>query len=91
QDSVATSKIHPCKICSKVFPTGQALGGHQKSHKTGEVEPRRSSVSPPPKEALHLIQSSTSSVQEEQADVPNKKVMMFDLNQDPPEEDEDEN
>ncbi|KAI3875546.1 hypothetical protein MKX03_027059, partial [Papaver bracteatum] len=72
----------------------QALGGHQKSHKSGEVEPSRSSVSPPPKvfkEALHLIQSSTSSVQEEQAIVPNKKVMMFDLNEDPPEEDEDEN
>ncbi|XP_026410634.1 uncharacterized protein LOC113305854 [Papaver somniferum] len=103
QVSNATSKIHRCKICSKEFLTGQALGGggggggHQKSHKTGEVEPSGSSVSvsPPPKEikeALHLIQSSTSFVQEEQADVPvpNKKIMMFDLNEDLPEEDEDE-
>ncbi|KAI3934195.1 hypothetical protein MKW92_006522, partial [Papaver armeniacum] len=93
QDSNATSKIHRCKICSKEFLTGQALGGHQKSHKTGEVEPSGSSVSPPPKEineSLHLVQSSTLSVREEQAEVPNKKIMMFDLNENPPEEDEDE-
>ncbi|KAI3836003.1 hypothetical protein MKX03_032898, partial [Papaver bracteatum] len=93
QNSITTSKIHQCKICSKVFRTGQGLGGHQKSHKTGEIEPSSSSVSPPPmeiKEALHIIQSSTSSVQEEQAEVPNKKILMFDLNEDPPEEDEDE-
>ncbi|KAI3860880.1 hypothetical protein MKX03_002496, partial [Papaver bracteatum] len=54
------------------------------------VEPSRSSVSLPPKEikeSLHLIQSSTTSVQEEQADVPNKKIMMFDLNEKPPEDD----
>ncbi|KAI3900661.1 hypothetical protein MKW92_022457 [Papaver armeniacum] len=91
QDSSATSKIHPCKICGKVFLSGCALGGHQKSHKTGEVEPSRSSASPPPKEineSLHLIQSSTTSVQEKQADVPNKKIMMFDLNEKPPEDDD---
>ncbi|XP_026432340.1 zinc finger protein ZAT5-like [Papaver somniferum] len=91
QDSSATSKIHPCKICGKVFLSGCALGGHQKSHKTGEVEPSRSSASPPPKEineSLHLIKSSTTSVQEEQADVPNKKIMMFDLNEKPPEDDD---
>ncbi|XP_026398722.1 zinc finger protein ZAT9-like [Papaver somniferum] len=82
QDSNATSKIHRCKICSKESLTGQALGGHQKSHKTGEVEPLN--------ESLHVFQSSTSSVREEQAEVPNKKIMMFDLNENPPEEDEDE-
>ncbi|KAI3860860.1 hypothetical protein MKX03_002476 [Papaver bracteatum] len=91
QDSTATSKIHPCKICGKVFLSGCALGGHQKSHKTGEVEPSRSSVSPPPKEIkesnLYLIQSSTTSSQEEQADVLNKKIMMLDLNEKPPEDD----
>ncbi|XP_026432358.1 zinc finger protein ZAT9-like [Papaver somniferum] len=88
QDSNATSKIHPCKICGKVFLSGCALGGHQKSHKTEKVEPSRSSVSPPPKEIkesnLHLIQSSTTSVQEEQANVLNKKIMMFDLKEKPP-------
>ncbi|XP_026400362.1 zinc finger protein ZAT9-like [Papaver somniferum] len=91
QDSVATSKIYECKICSKMFQTGQALGGHQKSHKTGEVEPSRSSVSPPPKEineSLHLIQSSTLSVREEQSEALNKKIMMFDLNENPPEDDD---
>ncbi|KAK7330310.1 hypothetical protein VNO77_24500 [Canavalia gladiata] len=29
------SKGHECPICLKVFPSGQALGGHKRSHMTG--------------------------------------------------------
>ncbi|KAK1273707.1 Zinc finger protein ZAT5 [Acorus gramineus] len=26
------SKVHGCNVCEKVFPSGQALGGHMRSH-----------------------------------------------------------
>ncbi|KAI8553089.1 hypothetical protein RHMOL_Rhmol06G0318000 [Rhododendron molle] len=29
---------HQCKICNKVFPTGQALGGHKRCHWTGSAD-----------------------------------------------------
>ncbi|XP_060216306.1 zinc finger protein ZAT9-like [Lycium barbarum] len=29
-----SNNVHKCKICDKIFSTGQALGGHQKSHWT---------------------------------------------------------
>nr|GEZ50972.1 hypothetical protein [Tanacetum cinerariifolium] len=32
------SHVHKCKICDKVFPTGQALGGHKRCHWTGYSE-----------------------------------------------------
>ncbi|BAT76534.1 hypothetical protein LR48_Vigan01g274600 [Vigna angularis] len=34
------SKGHECPICLKVFPSGQALGGHKRSHMTGGSESR---------------------------------------------------
>lgn len=35
-ESISTkSKGHSCPICLKVFPTGQALGGHKRSHVIG--------------------------------------------------------
>ncbi|KAL7583593.1 uncharacterized protein LOC111897994 [Lactuca sativa] len=30
--------LHQCKICDKIFPTGQALGGHKRCHWTGTIE-----------------------------------------------------
>ncbi|KAL0460351.1 UNVERIFIED_CONTAM: Zinc finger protein ZAT9 [Sesamum latifolium] len=30
------NKEHECPICFKVFPSGQALGGHKRSHLTGD-------------------------------------------------------
>ncbi|CAH8346766.1 unnamed protein product [Eruca vesicaria subsp. sativa] len=41
QTSTATvppsGKIHECSICHKVFPTGQALGGHKRCHYEGNL------------------------------------------------------
>ncbi|RDX89366.1 Zinc finger protein ZAT4, partial [Mucuna pruriens] len=34
------SKGHECPICFKVFPSGQALGGHKRSHMAGGTESR---------------------------------------------------
>lgn len=33
-----TETSHQCKICSKVFATGQALGGHKRCHWTGSAD-----------------------------------------------------
>ncbi|XP_030531549.2 zinc finger protein ZAT9-like [Rhodamnia argentea] len=35
------SKEHECPICFKVFPSGQALGGHKRSHLPREPETRK--------------------------------------------------
>ncbi|KAG2306278.1 hypothetical protein Bca4012_084686 [Brassica carinata] len=32
-----SGKIHECSICRKVFPTGQALGGHKRCHYEGTI------------------------------------------------------
>ncbi|CAN8258759.1 unnamed protein product [Cochlearia groenlandica] len=32
-----SGKIHECSICHKVFPTGQALGGHKRCHYEGTL------------------------------------------------------
>ncbi|PHT62994.1 hypothetical protein T459_33162 [Capsicum annuum] len=32
------NNAHKCEICDKIFPTGQALGGHQRSHWTNNQE-----------------------------------------------------
>lgn len=35
--SVTEKKIHECPVCFRVFSSGQALGGHKRSHVTGQV------------------------------------------------------
>ncbi|XVF33550.1 hypothetical protein REPUB_Repub17cG0177900 [Reevesia pubescens] len=35
--SMTEKKIHECPICFRVFSSGQALGGHKRSHVTGQV------------------------------------------------------
>lgn len=35
--SITEKKIHECPVCYRVFSSGQALGGHKRSHVTGQV------------------------------------------------------
>ncbi|KAL4024331.1 hypothetical protein IC575_012679 [Cucumis melo] len=37
--SMAERKIHECPVCFRVFSSGQALGGHKRSHVTGYSNP----------------------------------------------------
>lgn len=39
---VKKNKGHECPICLKVFPSGQALGGHKRSHIVAEAKENRS-------------------------------------------------
>ncbi|XP_073149748.1 zinc finger protein ZAT6-like [Henckelia pumila] len=32
-----SGRLHACSICHKVFPTGQALGGHKRRHYEGKI------------------------------------------------------
>ena len=40
-------KVHQCPVCFRVFSSGQALGGHKRSHVTGsytiQTQPTKSS------------------------------------------------
>ncbi|KAH9652638.1 C2H2 type zinc finger transcription factor family [Citrus sinensis] len=69
------SSEHKCNICNKIFPTGQALGGHKRCHWTG------------PAEALSSSSQVTTSAGEvtQRAPSPSRRVHDFDLNDTPPE------
>lgn len=57
-ESISTkSKGHSCPICLKVFPTGQALGGHKRSHLIGGSAESKNSQSTIviPKPATHEV------------------------------------
>ncbi|XP_078440543.1 zinc finger protein ZAT1-like [Wolffia australiana] len=38
-ETARSRKAHQCSICQRVFPSGQALGGHKRSHLTANSKP----------------------------------------------------
>ncbi|KAI3974334.1 hypothetical protein MKX01_031003 [Papaver californicum] len=90
-----SSGVHQCKLCNSSFSTGQALGGHQRRHKSEPVEPHvsRSPVSPPKNisvDSLYPTNSSTSVQEAAEEEITDKKIILLDLNEDPPKEEDDE-
>ena len=69
-------KAHKCRTCNKSFPTGQALGGHQTSHRRKPAQ-----LATPRQEALILSD-------EEASQSAGPRVLDFDLNELPPMEEE---
>ncbi|TQD84592.1 hypothetical protein C1H46_029849 [Malus baccata] len=52
--SVAERKIHECPVCFRVFSSGQALGGHKRSHVMSASTAEASNSSPPLKSLTKL-------------------------------------
>ncbi|KAJ9699068.1 hypothetical protein PVL29_007918 [Vitis rotundifolia] len=69
-------KAHTCRTCNKSFPTGQALGGHQTSHRQKPAQ-----LATPKQEALILSA-------EEASQSAGPRVLDFDLNELAPMEEE---
>nr|GEZ33951.1 zinc finger C2H2-type/integrase DNA-binding domain-containing protein [Tanacetum cinerariifolium] len=70
------SHVHQCKICDKVFPTGQALGGHKKCHWTGYSKASQA-------QAISSQITSTGEAASTQTES-GRIVLDFDLNEVPP-------
>ncbi|XP_044473268.1 zinc finger protein ZAT9-like [Mangifera indica] len=73
QTSGGGDNEHQCNICSKIFPTGQALGGHKRCHWTG------------PPEAFSSSSQVTTSAGEVTQTTRKRRLLDFDLNMTPPE------
>lgn len=66
---------HQCKICNKIFSTGQALGGHKRCHWTGSAD---------------QAGGSNQAGSPGEASQTGRKVLEIDLNELPPMEDEED-
>lgn len=69
--TVANGGVHQCKICDKVFATGQALGGHQRCHWSGTLV-----VEAPTSQVTSTGEGGSQAVSD-------RRVLDFDLNEVP--------
>ncbi|XP_038707259.1 zinc finger protein ZAT9-like [Tripterygium wilfordii] len=63
-------KVHECPICFRVFRSGQALGGHKRSHFVGGSEDRSVVIEQEPSEMPSLIDLNLPAPIEEEAYMP---------------------
>ncbi|XP_020225809.1 uncharacterized protein LOC109807649 [Cajanus cajan] len=61
------SKGHECPICLKVFASGQALGGHKRSHMTGVSESRSFQIQEPVQEIRDFLDLNLPAATEEES------------------------
>eukprot|EP01018_Ginkgo_biloba_P025372 Gb_37343 [translate_table: standard] len=73
------AKGHECSICHKVFPSGQALGGHKRCHWTGDRVT----------ETASSVISTEKQPKGSSAQVRNVREQLFDLNEPAPVEEGD--
>ncbi|XP_038983890.1 zinc finger protein ZAT1-like [Phoenix dactylifera] len=85
---------HRCKICSLVFPTGQALGGHMRKHWTGPENVAAPSSSENGKKANQTSSSSENATKATQPSSPSEnapkaehRYLDIDINEPAPPED----
>ncbi|KAI5673467.1 hypothetical protein M9H77_13831 [Catharanthus roseus] len=74
------NNCHRCQICYKTFSSGQALGGHMRCHASASASAGPSasaSTSPPPQGGANIMRYNSM-----------QKVLNFDLNQLPPQVDD---
>ncbi|KAF8107526.1 hypothetical protein N665_0120s0046 [Sinapis alba] len=82
--SLSSNGDHVCNKCHKSFPTGQALGGHKRRHWTGPVSSETATAVPTAGTAPAA--ASCSQVTETVQEVKKRKLLEFDLNELPPNE-----
>ncbi|XP_075671923.1 uncharacterized protein LOC142641387 [Castanea sativa] len=78
EEAVLGPTTHQCKICDRIFPTGQALGGHKRCHWNGTVEMQSSQVTSPEGEAKAQSSQATSPGEASQT---GRRNLEFDLNE----------
>ncbi|GLJ08537.1 hypothetical protein SUGI_0090930 [Cryptomeria japonica] len=76
---IKKAKGHECSICHKVFPSGQALGGHKRCHWTGERVPETA-------DSVISTEKQPKLLRGQERD---KKEPLFDLNEPAPVDEED--
>ncbi|KAK3195097.1 hypothetical protein Dsin_026407 [Dipteronia sinensis] len=54
-----TNKVHECPVCFRVFSSGQALGGHKRTHVTGLVAATTTTSTTPARTQHHVTSTST--------------------------------
>ncbi|GJV48768.1 zinc finger C2H2-type/integrase DNA-binding domain-containing protein [Tanacetum coccineum] len=75
------SHVHQCKICDKLFPTGQALGGHKRCHWTGYSEAAQALVQA---QAQAISSQITSTCEAASTQTESGRIVLdFDLNEEP--------
>ncbi|XP_058113068.1 zinc finger protein ZAT4-like [Magnolia sinica] len=75
------ASLHQCKICDKSFPSGQALGGHQRCHWSGHPEPPASSITSQDDETKA---GRRSAALQDDGTKSGHRILEFDLNELPP-------
>ncbi|KAJ4911232.1 C2H2 type zinc finger transcription factor family [Raphanus sativus] len=90
--SLSSNGGHVCNKCLKSFPTGQALGGHKRRHWTGPVSSEAATAvptaaaSPSASPSASPAADTSSQVTETLQEVKKRKLLEFDLNELPPNE-----
>ncbi|XP_071919034.1 uncharacterized protein [Coffea arabica] len=77
-------KVHECPFCGKVYGSGQALGGHKRSHFLGSSTTLTTTATAATAAESLLLESSSNAAKSQQG-----TLLMIDLNLPAPMEDED--